>query len=163
MSNIDRNPTPDMAPENDPQAPQDIPEAAEPSMATPEAPDTPQDAPEGNKANREAAKYRTQLRAAEADRDNAQATAARLRAAILDNALTAHGITPVAYRAVTADPEAVVDEDGTVDAETLAANARAARDALGIHVPRPSSPALAEYTGATSLSNSRGWGAVLND
>lgn len=151
------------------ETPQDAPEPAQPSTDTPETPEPAQDAPEaapepaeGNKANREAAKYRTQLRAAEADRDAAQATTARLRAAILDSALSAHGITPAAYRAVTADPESVVNENGAVDAEALAANARAARDALGIHVPRPSSSALAQVHGGPMLSNSRKWGDVLN-
>jgi hypothetical protein len=161
MSNTEQTPTPE--------TPQDAPETAPTSSGTPEAPEPVQDAPaaapepaEGNKANREAAKYRTQLRAAEADRDAAQATTARLRAAILDNALAAHGITPAAYRAVTADPEAVIGEDGAVDAETLAANAKAARTALGITTPRPSSSALARVNGSASLSPGRGWGEVLN-
>lgn len=161
MRNNDQTPAPE--------TPQDAPETAQPSTGTPENPEPAQESPEaaqepgeGNKANREAAKYRTQLRAAEADRDAAQATTARLRAVILDGALAAHGITPAAYRAVTADPEGVVNEHGAVDAEALAANARAARDALGITTPRPSSSALARVHGGPMLGNSRKWGDVLN-
>lgn len=152
MRNNDQTPAPE--------TPQDAPETPEPAQDAPKA--APETTPEPAKGNREAAKYRTQLRAAEADRDAAQASTARLRAAILDNALAAHGITPAAYRAVTADPEAVVNEHGAVDAEALDANARAARDALGIHVPRPSSSALAQVHGGPMLGNSRKWGDVLN-
>lgn len=151
MTTPDQNPGPEPVQDNA-QAPQAAPEPVQ---------DSPEPA-EGNKANREAAKYRTQLRAAEADRDAAQATTARLRAAILDNALTAHGITAAAYRAITADPEAVIGEDGTVDVEALAANAQAARDALGITVPRPGSSALGNVHGGPVLGNGRGWGEVLN-
>ncbi|WP_204806750.1 hypothetical protein [Mycobacterium riyadhense] len=113
-------------------------------------PGTPDDTPDDDdenadddrlrQANREAAKYRRELRAAEKARDEALDLLARTRQQVLDDAITRAGIDP---RLVTATGHSINDfitEDGLLDLPRVAATVATVTDELNVHVTRRPDP-----------------------
>lgn len=100
------------------------PDVVEPAEDAP-APDHVEDDPAVVKARKEAANYRTRLRAAEA-------TNTALRDQLIKIHLGAGGVTPAALEAAKIDLNTLVGEDGTISAEAVAQAAKTARETLGI-------------------------------
>lgn len=84
--------------------------------------------------NAEAAKYRRRLRDTEKQRDTLAAHVEALQRAHIEAALTKSGVKPDAVFAV-AELADLVAEDGTIDADKLAAAVDAARAKFGITTP----------------------------
>lgn len=118
-------------------------EATEIESTTDAAVDAPQDTTEaeGHEDAREAAKWRRKLREAEGQRDSLQARVAALQTAEVDRMAEAAKIKPAALWASGATLEALLADDGTVDAEKVRAAVLVARDALGIAPTPPAPPA----------------------
>jgi hypothetical protein len=95
----------------------------------------------------EAKRYRTQLRAAEAERDELRATIEGLQRSTVEAHLHGTGVKPEALWAV-AKPADLLADDGTVDASLLHAAMQRARDTLGLAPPTAGfSPLEGRYPG----------------
>lgn len=109
-------------------------------------------------ANREAAKYRRRLRTAEAERDEARATAERLRGEIEQLVSAREGINLDVLRTLDESEQGGwITSEGGVDTERLANTLRTTAGALGINVarrPLPVPEAGAGFGGARGLT----WG-----
>lgn len=90
--------------------------------------------PEGN-PNDEAARFRRRLRDTEADRDRLAASVESLQRQRVEQILADTNVTPAALWKVT-DVGHLVDDDGTVDPDKVAAAITSARDQFGI-TPTP--------------------------
>lgn len=101
--------------------------------------DTPDDA---GKAGKEAAKYRTRLRATEAERDGMSARLETAHKHIVETVAAAHLERPAALWAAGTDLPELLDEDGNVDAAKVQAACKTATDTLGLapHRPGPYAP-----------------------
>lgn len=116
------------------------------------------------KPNAEAAKYRTQLRAAEKARDTALEQVDTLRRDIIDDLLEReHKIKPAAFWANGNTVDALLGEDGRIDRDAVATAVDAAVRALGLHPPvgvhvptEGSTPDLSSVTSWASVLNPRG-------
>lgn len=112
----------------------------------------PDEGDEGN-PNREAAKWRTKLRDAEAQRDAVTAKLEAMQRAAIDTQVTALGIKPAAVWAAGADLADLLDENGVPDAAKVASAAASAKEALGI--PGPTRPSRGMHSGASAPSVTR--------
>lgn len=92
---------------------------------------------DNGKPGREAAKYRTRLRAAEAERDALTNQVVALRRAEVERVAKGAGLNPRAFWAGGADLAELVTEDGTVDVEKVKVAAQVASAALGLVRPWP--------------------------
>ncbi|MCZ0727961.1 hypothetical protein [Mycolicibacterium iranicum] len=122
---------------------QDAP-AADPAAQPPEAPagdvsedqdDTDDDG--DGRGNKEAARYRRRLRDVEAERDTLKATVAALQRAEVDRLAADAGLRPAALWANGVEVGELLAEDGTVNADAVAAAVAVARETLGIPKPPP--------------------------
>ncbi|PWF88023.1 hypothetical protein CIK52_01620 [Kocuria rosea] len=127
--------------------PQDAPQ--EPQGPAEEPQDAPEDAQaqddvQGEKGNREAAKYRTRLRAAEADLTATRAQVTALQSAAVARELNALEV-PAEVFALVHEPGEFIGADGTVDRDALVAAAGAVRERFNLRTPvvAPTAPALA--------------------
>lgn len=113
-----------------------LPEAAN-QVAEAEAPET--EAPETDKAGREAARYRRQLREAEAERDAARGAAEAAQRALVEHlAQTTGRVRPVALWASGVALADLLDEEGNVDAAKVSEAAENAASTLGLsRTPKP--------------------------
>lgn len=98
-------------------------------------------ADDDGKPGREAAKYRRQLREAEAERDELRTQLEALRRAEVDRLVTDAKVKPAAVWAVGTELGNLLAEDGTVDPAKVSAAVAAAREALGISPIPAAAPA----------------------
>ena len=113
------------------------PEAPASPEATPE-PVTPDTAAEGRPA-REAAKYRTQLRTVEAERDSLTGTVSALRQQIIEGIVEEQaGVSPAGVFAVNTVAD-FLSEDGQLDPAHIIEVARATAATLGLE-QKPRTP-----------------------
>ncbi|ULE32175.1 hypothetical protein [Mycobacterium sp. IDR2000157661] len=91
----------------------------------------------GDGPGREAAKYRRRLRDVEAERDTLKATVAALQRAEVARLAADAGLRPAALWASGPELADLLGEDGTVNADAVAAAVAVAREQLGIPKPRP--------------------------
>lgn len=92
----------------------------EPTTAAAVGPEeTPDEDPRGN---REAAKYRKQLRETETERDDLRAALTAARLAVLSGHKSASQIAPTALAEAFTDPNAMFSPDGTVNSDAIAAH-----------------------------------------
>lgn len=90
--------------------------------------------PRLRKANKEAARYRAQLREVEADRDAMATRVAGLERAILDHVNPFADVISVdGLMKLGMDPAAYVDKDGGVDVDAMAADVRDLALKFGLH------------------------------
>ncbi|GAA3680789.1 hypothetical protein FB459_2876 [Yimella lutea] len=87
--------------------------------------------------DREAARYRRKLRAAEGERDTLRATVERLQRAEVERLAGVHLSKPEGLWAAGVSLADVLDEDGNADAEKITQACRDASDRLGLSRPRP--------------------------
>ena len=120
-------------------------DAAQEPQEPAEAPQEPQDAqePQQGKGNREAARYRTQLRAAEADLETTRAQVAALQAAAVVRELEALEV-PAEVFALAHDPAEFIGDDGTVARDALVEAVGVVRERYNLQSPvaAPYAPAL---------------------
>lgn len=109
------------------QAPETVPDPAVGPDATPTGSEAGEQAVEGGDGggNREAAKYRTKLRAAEAERDSLAATVVTFQRAEVERLLRTRLETPGDFWLAGANLEDQLTEDGTVDPAKVEAAAQA--------------------------------------
>lgn len=124
----------------------------ESAEATDEDPDDEGEGDEEN-PNREAAKWRTKLRDAEAQRDAVAAQLEAMQRATIDTQVEALGIKPAALWASGADLADLLDENGVPDTAKVKAAASSAREALGI--PGPTRPSRGMHSGASAPQRTR--------
>ena len=91
------------------------------------------------KPGREAARYRTRLRAAEAERDNLTTQLDAVRRAEVERVAQTAGLNARAFWAGGADLAELITADGTVDTEKVKLAAQVAATALGLVRPWPDS------------------------
>lgn len=131
----------------------EVSDPPEPDQAAPDPPepegDPPQDAVD-SKASKEAAKYRRQLRAAEAERDGLAARLESVQRSQVDAQVVAAGIKPAALWASGVDIADLLAEDGTVDSERVADAVTGVREQFGIETHRPFSGIKGLQSGASS-------------
>lgn len=130
----DQPDTPDTTPTPDTDQPDtpDITSADDTDQPTDEQDDAPSDDadqfdgdPRVRKANKEAARYRHQLREVEAERDAMATRVAGLQRAILDHVNPFADVISVdGLMKLGMDPAAYVDKDGAVDVDAMATAAR---------------------------------------
>lgn len=96
-------------------------------------------ADDDSKPGREAAKYRRQLREAEAERDELRTQLGALRRAEVDRLVTDAKLKPAAVWAAGTELGNLLAADGTVDPAKVAAAVAATRETLGIS-PVPAAP-----------------------
>ena len=121
----------------EPAEPNEATEATE--LVTPEDPDATEPDDTSRNANKEAARYRRQLREAEAERDQLRTQLDAVRRAEVDRLIAAQGVQPAAVWAHGATLEALLRDDGTVDPQRVDAAVTATRDAFGIRPGWPGS------------------------
>lgn len=119
-----------------PQTAQDSTEPAEDTtLAEPDeraAQDEPDSHNDGSGDDRQAAKLRKRAQAAEAERDALREQVQALQRQQIDAQVTAAGIKPTAVWATGVELAELVTDEGTVDAEQVAAAIERARDELGV-------------------------------
>ncbi|MEU2199678.1 hypothetical protein [Isoptericola sp. NPDC019482] len=108
------------------ESPTEAPEAVQ------EAPDAPAEAPEPGKAGREAAKYRTQLRETEAERDTLRETVSALRREQAEAALDKTLAKPDSFWLTGATVDDYIDDTGNLDRSRLVADAQSAVNKQGL-------------------------------
>ena len=96
-------------------------EPTEPADETPDAPD------QGERPSREAARYRTQLRDTEAERDALRASLSSLRTAAAESALAGVLHKPASLWLTGANAEDYYDQDGRLDVGRLLGDAQRAQ------------------------------------
>ncbi|MBX7434569.1 hypothetical protein JDV09_21070 [Mycobacterium sp. Y57] len=144
-------------------------ESAEPVNDPVDGPETPQDTPAEDTPDSggsgEAARYRHQLRDAEAARDDLAAKLETLQRVQVDAQVTAAGVRPAALWATGVALSDLVGADGTVDADLVAAAVAATREHFGITPPSPrrrlSVKGLKSGLGAPSSRANR-WSAAFS-
>lgn len=142
-------PSPD-APQTDPGPPLGDP-ALDGGDSADGEPDELQGGPGGNRE----ARYRTQLRAAERERDVLREQLANARREGVDDALTAAGLRPALFDAAGLRIEDFTGEDGRVDRVAAVEAARSAASDLGVEgtprrpVPNPIAGASSERAPAS--------------
>lgn len=99
----------------------------------PAAGDSPvEEAPEAAKGSKEAAKYRHQLRATEAERDGIAARLESVQRSQVEVEVTRLGVKPAAVWAAGVELGDLLAEDGTVDPKLVANAVAGVRDQFGI-------------------------------
>jgi len=113
------------------------------------APDAPETAPDGpledvedTRGSKEAAKYRRQLRAVEADRDALTARVEALQRQQVDAQVAALGVTPAAVWAAGISVTDLLGDDGTVDAGKVGQAVASVRETFGIGQPAKPRPRM---------------------
>lgn len=102
-----------------------------------ESPDSDADEAQGGPGGNREARYRTQLRAAERERDALREQLATARRETVDDALTAAGLRPALFDAAGLRVEDFTGEDGRVNRSAAVEAARTAASDLGVEgVPR---------------------------
>ena len=112
------------------------PTTTPPADSAPESDTTPPE--QQDNPSREAAKYRTRLRAAEAERDQYRDLLAATRQGIVERAATAAGIAPKLFTAAGIDVDTLLDENGHIDHGRLSDTLEQVRIDFG--VPRKPQP-----------------------
>lgn len=92
---------------------------------------------DAGKASKEAAKYRHQLRATEAERDGLAARLASVQRSQVDAQVTGAGVKPEALWAAGVELEDLLTDDGTVDPAKVSDAIAGARETFGIETGRP--------------------------
>ena len=100
---------------------------------------------------REAAKWRGQLRQAEAERDTLAGKVEALQRTQIDAHVAATGLKPAALWASGAQLADLVGDDGTPDQQKIAAAVATAREQLGSVNDRPKRPARGGLTSGASV------------
>lgn len=116
-------------------------------------------ADDDGKPGREAAKYRRQLREAEAERDELRTQLEALRRAEVDRLVTEAKLKPAAVWAAGTELGNLLAQDGTVDPAKVGAAVAATREALGIS-PVPAAPSAhgqGNVGEPISMEASTGW------
>ncbi|MGD9619821.1 MAG: hypothetical protein AB7G47_04630 [Mycolicibacterium sp.] len=106
--------------------------AVDPPEGTPDAEDTPD-----GKASKEAAKYRHQLRATEAERDDLAARLESVQRSQVESEVSRLGVKPEALWAAGVELGDLLTEDGTVDPNAVADKVAGVREKFGIETSRP--------------------------
>lgn len=127
---------------------------------TTEAPDSPETAPEpvddqGDdteadkrpKASREAAKYRTQLREVEAERDTLTGKVEALQRQVIDHHVEKHGLNPALLWDTGLKAADMLTEDGQVDPERVRTAAQETSKKYGLDTRRPDPAQMATDAG----------------
>jgi len=125
--------------------------AAEDDDAAEDDPETPEDGPDDGKGSREAARYRRQLRAVEADRDALTARVEALQRSQVEARVEVLGVKPAALWAAGVEVADLLADDGTVDAEKVTQAVTQVRDTFGIRQPAKPRPRMFR-SGASSAS-----------
>ena len=92
-----------------------------------------------SKAGREAARYRTQLREAEAQRDTIRAQLVALQNQMIETSLPPN-LKPEAWRLAHPDISDLLSEDGTINRDALTEAISIAVETLGVQNPGPIIP-----------------------
>ena len=111
----------------------------EPAEALPEAPPAEALLDVQGKAGREAARYRTQLREAEAQRDTIRAQLVALQTQVIETSLPPN-LKPEAWRLAHPDVSDLLSEDGTINRDALTEAISIAVETLGVQNPGPIIP-----------------------
>ncbi|MDI2097999.1 hypothetical protein [Ruicaihuangia caeni] len=82
--------------------------------------------------NREAAKYRTQLREVEKERDQLRDELSNMRRGLVDDMVQQANLKPAAVWATGVELESLLNDDGTINRDAVHAAIGATRDMLGI-------------------------------
>lgn len=167
MSEAQQTPADATPPPAEPATPAVVaPKPAAPATEAPATPETPEvEAPEveQGKAGREAAKYRTQLRTVEAERDTLTATADGLRKALIAASLptTLAFNTELFWKLGEHQPADFFGEDGKIDTAKLEQAARATMTEYHVGHQRPEPiPSSGTGTGAPA-SEAPTWGQAI--
>lgn len=129
--------TTDTDPQEPAPGPGDAPDGPTPTDAQP-APHQPagdQDEDAGSRGNREAAKYRRQLRDTEAERDTLRTQLDAARWQLLEPTGKAGHISTDVMRKLGHTVDEFVRDDGNVDHDAYRATARALAEDLGVAIP----------------------------
>lgn len=118
-----------------------------------------QTADDDGKPGREAAKYRRQLREAEAERDELRTQLEALRRAEVDRLVTDAKVKPAAVWAAGTDLASLLAADGTVDPAKVAEAVTATREALGISPLRAAPSAFGQGNAGVPVGSGaeKGW------
>lgn len=104
-------------------------------MTEENTPETPPEAPETPQGNREAAKYRTQLRESETAREDLAARVEKMQRAEAERLAGTTIEKPSGLWATGTTLEDLLDDDGEVDPDKVTAAATAASEQLGLTKP----------------------------
>jgi len=140
------------------------PSSSDTSPDTPETPETPE--PVKDDAGKEAAKYRRQLREAEAERDGLRTAMTNLqRQQVEDIARREHHLSvPAAVWKAGVEVQSLLGADGALDADLVSAAITAAVTDLGLRVNKPSGLPAAPNAGRESTSKTGPtWGEFLKN
>lgn len=107
-----------------------------PEISASDGDDSGDEPAEDSRASREAARYRRQLRDVEGERDALRAQLDAIRRVEVDAQVARLGVKPAAVWASGVTLADVVAEDGTVDADRVAAAVAAARERFGLKTQR---------------------------
>ncbi|PPF32277.1 hypothetical protein C5B93_15905 [Rathayibacter sp. AY1A2] len=131
---------------------------------TTETVEAPQKAEEQQQnGNSEAAKYRRQLREAEAERDTLRSRVESLQRSDVERIASTKIEKASAVWAAGSQLADLLDEDGNVDPEKVAAAAESARDSLGLkHVPDPGVIPNQGTTPQSVAPEAMSWAAALD-
>lgn len=105
------------------------------SDATPEGSD-PESDPDDTGLSRRDIKYRERLRETEAERDQLRATVETMQRREVERLAAEHLVKPASLWTVGTDLASLINEDGTVDPERVAAAAKDARQQHGLEDPQ---------------------------
>ncbi|MFI2104100.1 hypothetical protein ACH436_12445 [Isoptericola sp. NPDC019693] len=136
-------------------------EAPEPTQGGTTGPEIAPEAPEQGKAGREAAKYRTQLRETEAERDTLRETVSALRREQAEAALDKTLARPESFWLTGATVDEYIDEAGKLDRSRLIADAQSAISKQGIAAFRRFAAAADQGARSGETSGGKTWQDVL--
>jgi hypothetical protein len=144
-------------PPDAPQDPQEGAEAPQDGQDGPEAVQEPQEDTQGGRGNREAARYRTQLRAAQADLETVRGQVSALQAAAVTRELDALEVPAEVFALAHPDPAEFLADDGTVTRDALVEAVGVVRERYNLRAPTvaPYAPALAP--GGSRVSSTASW------
>ena len=130
----------------------------EPVTASQEAPAAPEpdETPDDPRGNREAAKYRKQLRETESERDGLRAALTAARLAVLSTHKAASQIAPTALVEAFTDPNAMFNPDGTVNSDAITAHLQQLR-ADKPHMFAPARMIIPSEGNSPSSHDGSGW------
>ena len=109
------------------------------------------DEPKGNKAHRDAAKYRTQLRETEASLENITGQRNQLAQQVIENNLG--NMKPAVFWKLAGEVTDYINDDGTVNLDKVAEAAKTIGDDLGINTG-PTIPGQEKRPGKINAGNS---------
>lgn len=137
-----------------------------PANDTPETPEIPATPDTGDSANpnREAAKYRTRLREVESERDALATQLEASQRSIVDDLVSRHGYTSDLFWSGGTELPALLNEDGTVDANTVTESLRETAQRFGVQSKVERDNALIDPSAGAPIkepTSSRSWRDVL--